>query len=223
MINSPNNPTGKVFTRDELSADRRALRQRHDAIALTDEIYEHILYDGAHAHPHRHAPGHGRAHGHDQRVVEDVRRHRVARGVGDRAAPLMARIRPVHDFLTVAAAAPLQIAGDHRARAAAPRTTTRWPREYAARRDTMMAILDETGFEAAAPAGRLLRDGRLRAPGLGDDVETARRLVEEVGRRHGARLLVLLARRRTVAHLVRFAFCKKLETLEAAGERLRAL
>ena len=84
-MNTPNNPTGKVFTRAELEAIAELCRQ-HDALAITDEIYEHILYDGAVHVPHGHAARHGRAHDHDQRHEQDVQRDRLARGLGDRAA-----------------------------------------------------------------------------------------------------------------------------------------
>ena len=62
------------------------LCRRHDALAVTDEIYEHILYDGRGARADRHAARHGGAHGHDQRHEQDVQRDRLARGLGDRAA-----------------------------------------------------------------------------------------------------------------------------------------
>ena len=87
IINTPNNPTGKVFTRSELQFIA-ALCQKWDVLAITDEIYEHIIYDGHTARADRVARRHGRSHGHDQRVVEDVQRDRVARGLGDRAAPI---------------------------------------------------------------------------------------------------------------------------------------
>ena len=85
MINTPNNPTGKVFTREELTAIAE-LCIEHDAIAITDEIYEHITYDGGRARADRDAPRHGGAHDHDQRALEDLLGHGVARGVGDRTA-----------------------------------------------------------------------------------------------------------------------------------------
>jgi aspartate/methionine/tyrosine aminotransferase len=220
VINSPNNPTGKVFTRDELSviAD---LCVRHDAIALTDEIYEHIVYDGATHIPLATLPGMR------ERTVTISALSKTYAVTGWRvgwsiaAAPLMAGIRPVHDFLTVAAAAPLQIAGV---------TALGLPLSYydemavayAARRDAMMAVLADTGFKAAAPAGAYYVMADCSHLGMGDDVETARRLVEEAGVATvpGSSFF---SPPEDGAHLLRFAFCKKLATLEAAGERLRAL
>ena len=77
-------PTGKVFSREELALIAE-LCVEHDAIAITDEIYEHITYDGAAHVPIATLPGMARAHGHDQRPVEDLLGHRVARGLGDRS------------------------------------------------------------------------------------------------------------------------------------------
>ena len=85
IVNTPNNPTGKVFTRDELEFIAGLCRE-HDALAITDEIYEHILYDGADARPDGDAARDGRAHGHHQRDEQDLQRHRLAGGLGDRAA-----------------------------------------------------------------------------------------------------------------------------------------
>ena len=103
--------------------------------------------------------------------------------VGWTIAPpdLTGAIRKVHDFLTVGAPAPLQEAGAAALRPARRRTTRAWPRSTRERRDLMMQILEETGFEAHAAAGRLLRDGRLSHLGLGDDVAFARHLIEEIG------------------------------------------
>ena len=134
---------------------------------------------------------------------------------------LMDGIRPVHDFLTVAAAAPLQIAGitalglpdDYYATTLA---------EYDERRATMMRILDETGFVAQPPAGAYYVMADISHLAFDDDVIAATSLVEKIGVATvpGSSFFSDPANGR---HLLRFAFCKKLETLEAAGERLRSL
>ena len=111
IINTPNNPTGKVFSREELGVIAR-LCQQWDVLAVTDEIYEHIVYDGAPARAAGDARRHGRSHGHDQRAVEDVQRHRAGASAGpSRRRRSSGAIRKVHDFLTVGAPAPLQEAG----------------------------------------------------------------------------------------------------------------
>ncbi len=221
VINSPNNPTGKVFSRDELMLIAELCVQ-HDAVAFTDEIYEHILYYGAEHVPIATLPGMA------ERTVTigalsktySVTGWRVGWAIAP--SPLMAGIRPVHDFLTVAAAAPLQIAGVT-ALALPDVYIERTAAEYAERRTLMLSILAETGFEVARPpAGAYYVMADCSHLGLGDDVATARHLVEEVGVATvpGSSFF---SRPEHGSHLLRFAFCKRLETLEAAGERLRSL
>jgi aminotransferase len=220
VVNSPNNPTGKVFERGELEAIA-SLCQRHDAIAITDEIYEHITYDGARHVPIATLPGMQ-----DRTVTISalsktyaVTGWRVGWAVASRS--LMAGIRSVHDFLTVAAAAPLQLAGVE-ALALPDAYYDRIRVEYADRRASMLKVLGETGFEAAPPEGAYYVMADVSHLGLGDDVATARHLVE----REGVAVVPgssFYSRPELGRHLVRFAFCKRLETLEAASERLRAL
>ena len=85
ILNTPNNPTGKVFTREELETIA-ALCRKWDAIAISDEIYEHIIYDGQRAHSDRDDSGHGGSDGDDQRAVENLQRDRLAGGLDDLAA-----------------------------------------------------------------------------------------------------------------------------------------
>ena len=220
VINSPNNPTGKVFSRDELSLIAE-LCIRHDAIAVTDEIYEHITYDGA-----RHVPI-ATLDGMADRTVTisalsktyAVTGWRVGWAIASRS--LMAGIRTVHDFLTVAAAAPMQIAGVT-ALELPPAYYEEMSTGYADRRDLMMSILAETGFEASPPAGAYYVMADCSHLGLGDDVAVATTMVEETGVAcvPGSSFFSNPA---DGAHLVRFAFCKTLATLSAAGERLGAL
>ena len=219
VINSPHNPTGKVFTSDELG-QIAALCIEHDAIAITDEIYEHITYDGLPHVPIATLPGMA------ERTVTisalsksySVTGWRVGWAVSSEV--LMAGIRSTHDFLTVAAAAPLQIAGI--AALGLPDDYYEVMRkEYAERRDVMMRVLDEVGFAAEVPQGAYYVMADVTPMGLEDDVATAQHLVER------ARVATVpgssfFSRPELGRHLVRFAFCKRLETLEAAGERLIA-
>ena len=220
VINTPNNPTGKVFSRGELEVIA-ALCVRHDAIAITDEIYEHIVYDGVEHVPIATIPGM------EDRTVTISALSKTYSVTGWRVgwaiapAPLMAGIRPVHDFLTVAAAAPLQFAG-----ITALELPASYYKEmvagYAARRETIMQILAVAGFEARPPSGAYYVMADCSHLGLGDDVATARHLVEHVGVAAvpGSSFFSDPA---DGAHLLRFAFCKELATLEAAGERLTSL
>jgi aminotransferase len=220
VVNSPNNPTGKVFSREELSAIAE-LCVRYDVIAITDEIYEHITYDGTRHVPIATIPGM------EDRTVTISALSKTYSVTGWRvgwavAAPaLMDGIRPVHDFLTVAAAAPLQIAGITALGLADDYYSTTLA-EYAERRAAMMRILDETGFVAQAPAGAYYVMADISHLGFDDDVTAATSLVEKIGVATvpGSSFFSDPVNGR---HLLRFAFCKKLETLEAAGERLRSL
>jgi aspartate/methionine/tyrosine aminotransferase len=220
VINTPNNPTGKVFTRQELELVAE-LCQHWDAIVFTDEIYEHITFDGqVHIPP-------GSIAGLEDRTVTISALSKTYAVTGWRVgwvvAPdaLTGGIRGMHDFLTVAAAAPLQEAGAV-ALAMPEEFYTRTAEEYRERRDLMMKILDETGFRAEPPQGAYYVMADCSHLGLGDDVAVAKHLVENVG------VAVVpgssfFSNPADGAHLVRFAFPKKLETLEAAGERLRTL
>jgi aminotransferase len=220
VINSPNNPAGKVFSRRELEAIG-ALCERYDSVAITDEIYEHITYDGAAHVPIATIPGM------EDRTITVSALSKTYAVTGWRvgwavaAAPLMAGIRPVHDFLTVAAATPLQIAGIT-ALGLPPTYYERMREEYRERRDLMLKVLAETGFAADTPAGAYYVMADISHLDLGDDVATAQHLVERVGVATvpGSSFFADPADGRS---LLRFAFPKKLETLEAAGERLRML
>jgi aspartate/methionine/tyrosine aminotransferase len=221
VINTPNNPTGKVFSREELGLIAE-LCVEHDAVAITDEIYEHITYDGA-----EHVPIATLPDMHERSVTisalsktYSVTGWRVGWAIA--AAPLMAGIRPVHDFLTVAAATPLQVAGIT-ALDLGPAYYEGMRAEYAQRREVMLRVLADGGFEvASAPAGAYYVMADCSHLGLGDDIATARHLVERVGVAAvpGSSFVADPAHG---AHLLRFAFCKRVETLEAAGERLRTL
>jgi aspartate/methionine/tyrosine aminotransferase len=220
VLNSPHNPTGKVFNAEEL-ARVAELCVEHDAIAITDEIYEHITYDGRPHVPIATLPGMR------ERTVTISALSKTYAVTGWRvgwaiAAPeLMQGIRPAHDFATVAAATPLQLAGV---------TALELPASYydemiagyEERRIVMMRILEDTGFEAASPEGAYYVMADITHLGLGDDIATANHLVEQVGVATvpGSSFF---SRPSDGAHLVRFAFCKTIDTLEAAGERLRAL
>jgi aspartate/methionine/tyrosine aminotransferase len=220
VINSPNNPTGKVFSRDELTLIAE-LCERYDAIAITDEIYEHLTYDGVTHIPIATIPGMA------ERTITISALSKSYAVTGWRvgwaiAAPsIMAGIRNVHDFLTVAAAAPLQHAGVT-ALGLPPSYYGRTLAEYAERRSLMMAVLEETGFAASPPAGAYYVMADVSHLGLGTDVETAMHLVE----REGVAVVPgssFFSEPELGRHLVRFAFCKRLETLEAAAERLRTI
>ncbi len=220
IINTPNNPTGKVFTREELTAVAR-LCQHWGALAVTDEIYDHIVYDGAEHVPMATLDGMA-----DRTVtINSVSKTFSVTGwrVGWTIAPadVTGAIRKVHDFLTVGAAAPLQAAS-----AAALGLPASYYRDlastYRTRRDRLMRILEEAGFICYEPRGAYYIMTDIARFGFPDDVAFARHLVTDVGVASvpGSSFYRDPATGRTK---VRFCFCKKDETLDAAATRLAAL
>jgi aminotransferase len=220
IVNTPNNPTGKVFTRDELGVIAR-LCEHWGTIAVTDEIYEHILYDGA-----RHVPMATLDGMADRTVtINSVSKTFSVTGwrVGWTIAPadLTGAIRKVHDFLTVGAAAPLQAAS-----AAALRLPPSYyeslASSYHARRARLMGILTDAGFRCYEPRGAYYIMTDVAEFGFPDDVAFARYLVTEIGVAAvpGSSFYRDPASGRTK---LRFTFCKKDETLAAAAARLSRL
>jgi aspartate/methionine/tyrosine aminotransferase len=220
IINTPHNPTGKVFTRGELETLAEICR-RHDLLAITDEVYEHIVYDG-HAHTTLAALPEMAER---TVIVNSVSKSYSVTGwrVGWTIAPpaLTDGIRKVHDFLTVGAAAPLQEAAA---------TALAFPRSYYAqlaatyqrKRDTLLAILRGAGFGCLVPAGAYYIMCDIGPLGYEDDDTLTMHLITEVGvapvpgssffhePAHGRRY-------------VRFAFPKREETFDEVRARLARL
>jgi aspartate/methionine/tyrosine aminotransferase len=217
IINTPNNPTGKVFTRQELETIA-ALCQKWDAIAISDEIYEHIIYDG-----HRHIPI-ATIPGMADRTVtlNSLSKTYSVTGwrVGWTISPpsLTGAIRKVHDFLTVGAPAPLQAAG-----AVALSLPDQYYKDLAAKyqrlRDVLLAGLERHHFTCFRPFGAYYIMTDIGGFGYADDVEFARYLVKDVGVAAvpGSSFYKNAEKGRTK---LRFCFCKKDETLADAERRL---
>lgn len=224
IICNPNNPTGKVFTRDELEFIA-ALCREHDALCFTDEIYEHILYprDGAEI-THISMAG---LEGMRERtvIVNSMSKTYSVTGwrVGYCIAPpaITSAIRKVHDFLTVGAAAPLQSAGVL-ALKLPPEYYEHLQSDYAARRDLLLPILEEAGFKVFRPDGAYYVMTDIGEFGFANDVEFTRHLIQQIGVAcvPGSSFYSDPARG---SQQVRFCFCKKDETLHAAAERLQKL
>jgi aspartate/methionine/tyrosine aminotransferase len=220
IINTPNNPTGKVFTRDELETIA-ALCRKWDAIAISDEIYEHILYDG-----HRHVPL-ATIEGMVERTVtiNGLSKTYSVTGwrVGWTISPptLTGAIRKVHDFLTVGAPAPLQEAG-----AVALSLPDQYYVDLAARyqrlRDVLLDILERHHFTCYKPYGAYYIMTDISAFGFSDDVEFARHLVRNVGVAAvpGSSFYKNSENGKTK---LRFCYCKRDETLREADRRLEKL
>ncbi len=226
IICNPNNPTGKVYSREEMEfiAD---LCKEYDALCFTDEIYEHITYnieeDGD---PLEHVSM-ATIEGMRDRtvVVNSLSKTYSVTGwrVGYCIAPpdITSAIRKVHDFLTVGAANPLQHAGAY-AMGLPPSYYEELQKEYQKKRDFIVPVLKEAGFKCDIPEGAYYVMADISAFGFANDVEFTKHLIREVG--------VAVVPGSSFYHdpsmgsqMVRFCFCKKDETLEAAAKNLQKL
>jgi aspartate/methionine/tyrosine aminotransferase len=220
IINTPNNPTGKVFSREELESIA-SLCRKWDVIAITDEIYEHILYNGK-----KHVAM-AKCDGMRDRTITINALSKTYSVTGWRvgytiASPEITQaIRKVHDFLTVGAAAPLQEAGAHALRL--PRSYyDELQNLYRERRDRILQVLKDVGFGVWDPDGAYYVMTDISKFGFKDDTAFAHFLVKDVG--------VAVVPGSSFYHepelghkQVRFCFCKRDETLTAAEERLQKL
>jgi aminotransferase len=220
ILNTPHNPTGKVFSRVELELIRD-LCVEFDVLAITDEISEHILYDGA-----EHI---------SIATIEGMRERTVTINslsksysvtgwrVGWAIAPatLTSAFRKVHDFLTVGAAAPLQAAGT----VALTLPATYYEKlaaEYALRRNLLLDALRAAGFIAYNPRGAYYIMTGISAFGVAGDREFAERLVQKIGVA-AVPGSSFYSQPGGGSQQIRFAFCKQLETIHRAIENLRKL
>lgn len=220
VLNTPHNPTGRVFDEAEMDA-LSAFVCEHDLLLFTDEIYEEILYTGPHQCPLLRPELKDRTV-----VVSGASKTYSITGwrIGWVISPpeLTSGVRKVHDFLTVGAAAPLQ---------EAVAEALHWDADYydgmradyLARRDRMVADLRAAGFGCEVPDGAyyVMADCRKLQRAGENDVDFAMRLVRDAGVATvpGSSFYADPA---DGAHLTRFCYAKRMETLEAAGERLRA-
>src|SRR5579862_84075 len=220
ILNTPNNPTGKVFSREEMEAIAAQVR-RTNSYVITDEIYQYLVYDGAQHISMATLP--------DMRdrtiTINGMSKTYSVTGwrVGYAIAPeaVSAAIRKMHDFLTVGAAAPLQEAGV---------TALRLPEEYyrnlcahyIRRRDKMLGVLEGAGFRCFKPRGAYYIMTDISDFGFDDDVEFTRHLVKDIGVAvvPGSSFYSLPS---SGSRQVRFTFCKTDATLDEAAKRLRKL
>lgn len=224
IVCNPNNPTGKVFTRSEMQFIA-GLCKEFDALCFTDEIYEHILYPRAGAEI-----GHismAQIDGMRERtvIVNSMSKTYSVTGwrVGYCIAPpeITSGIRKVHDFLTVGAAAPLQAAGAYALSLPAD-YYARLQKEYEARRDLLLPVLEQAGFKTFVPDGAYYIMTDISDFGFSNDVEFTRHLIRDIGVAcvPGSSFYSVSE---LGAQQVRFCFCKKDETLNLAAERLLKL
>ncbi|MDH3494728.1 MAG: aminotransferase class I/II-fold pyridoxal phosphate-dependent enzyme, partial [Acidobacteriota bacterium] len=230
ILCNPNNPTGKVFTRDEMEF-LAGLCIEFDAICFTDEIYEHILFgeqgQGAGDVGVREHISMAQIDGMRERtvVVNSLSKTYSVTGwrVGYCIAPpdISSAIRKVHDFLTVGAAHPLQKAGAY-ALSLPKSYYTELQQDYQRKRDFIVPVLQDVGFKCGSPEGAYYVMADIAEFGFSDDIEFTKYLIRDIGVAvvpgssfyHDASL---------GSQQVRFCFCKKDSTLEAAAERFEKL
>ncbi len=218
VLNTPNNPTGRVFDREELQAVADVCLE-HDLIAVTDEIYEHIYYEGEHIPL-------ATFEGMRDRTITISGLSKTFSVTGWRVGTIIAppdltdAIRKVHDFLTVGAPAPLQEACAVGLDELGPGYYEGMVREYEARGKVLVSALQDAGFACAFPQGAYYVLADFSALSDEDSTTFSKRLAREAGVAPvpGASFFSVPDRGHS---LVRFVFCKQIETLHDAGDRLR--
>jgi len=218
VVNTPHNPTGRVFSRDEM-AQIAALCVEHDTICLTDEVYERLVYDGEHVSMAT-LPGMR-----DRTITMNSTGKTFSLtgwkiGYATAPAELSKALVTAHQFVTFAVATPFQHAMAQALRSP-PAYYDEFLRDYRERRDHLVGALSECGFGVTAPQGTYFVLADLRPLGWDDDVAFCRHLVENVGVA-AIPPTAFYENKAEGRFLVRFAFCKKRETLDAGIARLRA-
>jgi len=221
IINTPNNPTGKVFTLEELNLIAK-LCIKYDVLAITDEIYEHIIYDNVVHIPLCTLPGMG------ERTITINSISKTYSVTGWRigyviASPeLTQSIRKMHDFLTVGAAAPLQVAAAH-ALGFEENYYKHLVSFYEQRRNFMLKELSAIGFNCIKPAGAYYIMADFSSFSSDNDVDFACYLAEKVGVAVVPGSSFYKENASDKHRFIRFCFCKHFSTLEAAMEKLQKL
>lgn len=219
VVNTPHNPTGRVFDRDELQAIAD-LCHEFDAIAITDEVYEHMVFDGEHLSL-------ATLDGMWDRTVtlSSLGKSFSLTGwkVGWAIAPdhLTAGVRAAHQFLTFTTASPLQY-GAAAALQAPNSYYVNLAADYKAKRDLLAGGLGAIGFKVSMPQGTYFMLADHTRFGFDNDVEFVKHLIEKAGVA-AIPPSAFYHRPEDGASLVRFAFCKDESTLRQAIERLAAL
>lgn len=222
MLNTPHNPTGKVFSRAELEAIAE-LCKAHDVTVLADEVYEHLTYDDTPHVPMATLPGMR------ERTLSISSTGKTYSFTGWKVGwatgpqPLVAAAQAAHQFVTFATAHPLQHAVAHALERFGRDYFTRLRAEYTERRDLLLEILRGAGLKVATPKGAYFVLADFSDLFDGDDVAFAKHLVTELGVAAVPPSAFYPHTPDEGRRLIRFAFCKRRQTLEAAAERLREL
>ncbi len=222
VLNTPHNPTGTVLTRAELEGVAR-LCQRHDLVVVADEVYEHLTYGAARHVPLATLPGMR------ERVLTlsstgktfSVTGWKVGWGTGP--AALVAAAQAAHQFLTFCTPPPLQLAAAVALSGLGDAYFDELRRDFEHRRDLLVGALRDIGLDVSVPAGTYFVLADFRRVFAGDDRGFVRHLLDACGVAAIPPSVFYAARPEEGQRLVRFAFCKRAETLAAAADRLRRL
>ena len=225
IINTPNNPTGKVFTRDELE-EIAALCIKYDAYAITDEIYEHITYDQDYPHISL-----GSLPGMEDRTITINGLTKTYSVTGWRVGWAIAQdritreIRKIHDFLTVGAPTPFQHAGV-KALSLGDEYYTGLAAKYLKKRDFLFNTLRDTGFKPHLPKGSYYIMAEIselkKRLGIQDDYSFCKALIEKTGVATVPGTSFYSGNNKGIDQ-IRFTYCKKDQTLEEVRKRLSLL
>ncbi|MEV5825465.1 pyridoxal phosphate-dependent aminotransferase [Spirillospora sp. NPDC052242] len=220
LVNSPHNPAGTVFTRDELEAIAAVCRE-HDLVAVTDEVYEYLTFDDAEHVPLASLDGMRERTVSVSSVGKSFSVTGWKTGWVTAPAPFIRAVQSVKQFLTFAVSAPYQ-----RAAAYALANETAWVEELRkslqGKRDRLVTGLEAAGFDVYRPQGTYFVQADIRPLGFTDGMELARALPGRAGV-VAIPTQVFYDHPDAGAHFVRFAFCKKDEVIDAAVERLAGL
>jgi aspartate/methionine/tyrosine aminotransferase len=222
ILNSPHNPTGKVFSRGELE-QLAALCRAHDVVVISDEVYSEITFDGVPHVPIATLPGMR------ERTISidsmgktfSVTGWKVGWAIAP--APLTQALRAVHQFVTFTNSVPFQEAlADGLALAETHGYFEELRAAYTSRRDRLAAVLEGAGLQPLPMSGAYFLLCDISAFGFPDDVAFCRHLCTNVGVA-AIPTSVFYAVPAEAPSLARFCFAKRAETIEAAAERLKKL
>jgi N-succinyldiaminopimelate aminotransferase len=222
VLNTPHNPTGKVFSREEMEGIA-ALCREHDVYVFADEVYEHLTFDGAEHIPMATLPGMF------ERTLTASSTGKTFSYTGWKVGwvsgppDLVKATQSAHQFLTYAGTTPLQMAMAHALEHYTEDFFDELEREYTERRDFLSAALDKAGFDVAVPAGTYFVLADFTSLFDGDDRAFARSLIERAGVAAIPPSPFYAAAPEEGRRLIRFSFCKRKETLQAAVEGLSRL
>lgn len=222
VLNTPHNPSGKVFDAQELEAIA-GLCRRHDLIVIADEVYEHLCFGRARHRSIATLPG---MRDRTLRISSFGKTFSMTGwkvGWAQGPAALIAAAQSAHQFLTFCAASPLQVAAARAIDRFGGDYLAQLQQDYDRRRSLLIEGLEAAGFGVAAPDGTYFVLAEFSALWDGDDRSFAEHLVREIGVAAIPPSSFYRAEPEEGRRLLRFAFCKRLETLEAAMSRLARL